>query len=78
MAYVKYHFGDIATIVFDSYLAQTSIKDHEHRRRFSIKNVSPDVEVEEPRPLLFNQEASLSNDSNKNNFIISLYTTLHN
>src|SRR6478609_858755 len=61
--FIRAHFGDSVTIVFDGYNNGPSIKDHEHNRR-SVKT-SPDVLVDAGKPAFHNQSLFLTNDKNK-------------
>jgi hypothetical protein len=68
--FVARHFGNKAWIVFDGYTSGPTTKDHEHSRRTSKKaSVAPDVHFDSCSVVTFDQEAFLSNASNKQRFI---------
>ena len=57
-------------IVFDGYQQGPSIKDHEHQRR--IGKICADIQLKESLKARNNQEAFLSNERNKSQFIVLL------
>jgi hypothetical protein len=68
--YVKKEYCGNTVIVFDGYTDEASVKDHEHKRRAErVCAVSPNIAVDESRPVLFDQQAFLANSNNKQQFI---------
>ena len=53
------------TVVFDGYCNNPSTKDHEHFRRSLKSTGCPDVKIQREMKVSINQQAFLSNDSNK-------------
>ena len=59
-----------AVIVFDDYSSSDSVKDHEHRVRVTGYTVVPsNVDIQSSKKVVFEQNASLANDANKQLFI---------
>jgi len=57
--YVLSKFGCNAVVVFDGYGSTPSMKDHEHRKRFSkVSKVAPSVSLEPVKAIMFDQEVS--------------------
>ena len=67
--YVRSKYRQIA-IVFYGYQQGPSIKDHEHQRR--IGKICADIQLKESLKARNNQEAFLSNERNKSQFIVLL------
>ena len=70
MQYVHAKYGQHTCIIFDGYESGPSTKDQEHLRR--LGKVSADIQLSESMEALVNQEAFLSNERNKSQFIALL------
>ena len=58
---------------FDGYDEKPSTKDHEYKRRFlRILKVSPDIQFDESKILIFDQQSFLANEKDKKKVIILL------
>ena len=64
--YVRARYGECC-IVFDGYEQGPSIKDHEHQRR--VGKTCADIQLSESTKAHSDQQAFLSNEKNKNQFI---------
>jgi len=64
--YIQERYGPYC-IVFDGYGYGPSIKDHEHHRR--IKKTCANIQLHESTMVHNNQQAFLSNNKNKNQFV---------
>ena len=69
VSYVHQHYGH-SCIIFDGYKQGPSIKDHEHQRR--LKKTCADIQLGEFMQAHHNQQIFLSNENNKNQFILLL------
>ena len=69
--YVERHYGKQVTIVFDGYQHGPSTKDPTHQWR-KIRGVGPKVKVQTSAVISHKKDIFLSNDSNKQNFILML------
>ena len=65
------HYGKQVTIVFDGYQHGPSTKDPTHQQR-KIRGVGPQVKFMSSAVISHKKDIFLSNDSNKNNFILML------
>ena len=72
--YVKYHFGQQATIVFDGYGSGPTIKDHEHDRQSMTS--APNIAVDANKPAFGNKATFLANEGNKKSFLVLLINRL--
>ena len=68
--YVHAKYGQRTCIVFDGYESGLSTKDQEHLRR--LGKVCADIQLSESMEALVNQEAFLTNERNKSQFIALL------
>ena len=70
-SYVRSHYGDACTVVFDGYAAGVpSNEDHEHRRKLLKAKIAPIISIQlDSSGNKFTQKAFLSNSVNKQNFI---------
>lgn len=71
--FVKKHYGENTTIIFDGYTEELTTKGEEQRRRYS-KTMAPYIKVEENIQISTSQDTFLKNPRNKQSFIEHLVT----
>lgn len=69
--YVERYYGKQVTIVFDGYQQGLSTKDPTHQRH-KTKGVRPMVKLQRKAVMSHKKDVFLSNDTNKQNFILKL------
>ena len=69
--YVERHYGKQATIIFDGYQHGPLTKDPSHQWR-KVRGVGPQVKLQSSAVISHRREFFLSNDLNKQHFILKL------
>ena len=69
--YIERHFGKYVTVVFDGYQDGPSTKDPTHQRR-RTKGVGPEVKLRANAIMNHKKDIFLSNDKNKQGFLLML------